>query len=194
MKNKQLYRLATAIKERRKARGMNIEDLATRSSVSKSLISKIENRRTIPSLPVILRIAQGLQTNLSELATGIEVDEEHDFQVIKKSERKIVEKENAIGFQYQSLFTKNKGNFLFDSTILTLMKGSRREPVTSDGSEFIYVLKGSSAFILGQETINLEEGDAFYFDGRIPHVPRNLHDELVELLVVYLIEKSRDES
>jgi len=194
MGKRQLYRLATAVKERRKALGLSLEVLAGRSDVSRSLISKIENRRTVPSLPVILRIAQGLHTNLSELAFGIEEEVERDYQVIKKNERKIIEKEDAVGFQYQSLHCRTIGSFMFDSAILTLKKGSRRTLVTSDGGEFIFVLKGSVAFVLEQDTIRLEEGDSFYFDGRIPHVPKNVSEEEAELLVIYLIEKGRDES
>ena len=193
MEEKQLFKLATTIKQRRKAQGLNLEALAGRAGVSKSLISKIENHRTIPSLPVILRIAQGLKTNLSELSAGIEVKDEYSYILVRKNERLNEEKEEAVGFQYQSLVMENINNIFFETSILSIEKGAKRKPVSSDGSEFLYILKGSIEFLLGEERILLTKGDAFFFDGRIPHVPINIGEQQAELLVVYLIEQNREE-
>ena len=56
---KLLYNLAIAVKERRRSLGFGLKELADKARVSKSLLSKIANHRTIPSLPVLLRIARG---------------------------------------------------------------------------------------------------------------------------------------
>jgi len=191
--DKQLYKLARAIKKRRSSMGFGLKELAAKAHISKSLLSKIENHRTIPSLPVILRIAQGLQTNLGDLAAGIETDDTHDYIFIRKNERRTEEKEKAIGFQYQSLVMQFINNFLFEASILTLKKGAKRKAISSDGSEFLFILQGSIEFQLGQEKIGMEEGDAFFFDGRIPHVPRNTGERNAIFLVVYLIEQSNED-
>jgi len=188
----QLYKLATAIKQRRKARNLSMEELASMAQVSKSLISKVENSRTIPSLPVLLRLAQGLQTSLSELAGGIDELDDSEYILVRKNERQLQEREEAIGFIYHSLVTRNLNNYLFISSILTLGKDARRKPISSDGYEFLFILKGSFEFSLGEEKILLNEGDTFFFDGRIPHVPKNIGDGQAEFLVVYLIEQSSE--
>ena len=193
MERKDLYRLAQAIKERRKALGLNLEDLASRAGVSKSLISKIENYRTIPSLPVIMRIAKGIKSTLSDLAFGIEDEEDSTYILVRKNERQKFEKEESSGFVYQSLVMRNINSLLFETSILTLEPGAKRQPVSSDGYEFLYVIKGSIEFLLGSEKIILSEEDAFFFDGRVPHVPINNSNEPVEYLVVYLIEQSKEE-
>jgi len=128
------------------------------------------------------------------LASGIEVDDTHDYIMVRKNERKREEKEEAVGFQYQSLIIRIINNLLFETSILTLEKGANRKAVSSDSSEFLFILKGSIEFLLGQEKLFLSDGDAFFFDGRIPHVPRNVGEGNAVLLVVYLIEQSSEES
>ncbi len=189
-----LFKLAKAIKKRRQERNLNLEELAALAGVSKSLISKIENFRTIPSLPVIIRLAQALHTNLSELSAGIEsnVDAE-EYIVVRRDEREREEREEATGFIYHTLAMRNIGGILFESSILTLERDARRKPVTSDGHEFLYILKGSIEFFFGDHKIELHQGDAFLFDGRLPHVPKNIGRGEAEFLVVYLIDKSSEE-
>ena len=189
---KQLYNLSIAVKERRVSLGFGLRELADKAQVSKSLLSKIENHRSIPSLPVLLRIAQGLQTNLSDLSAGIETDNADEYVLIRKNERKKEVRENAVGFRYQSLIMRFIHNILFEASIVTLSTDAKRKAVSSDGSELLYILRGSIEFRLGQERILLEPGDALFFDGRIPHVPRNVGRESAEYFVAYLIEQSNE--
>jgi quercetin dioxygenase-like cupin family protein len=140
-----------------------------------------------------MRIAKGIKSTLSELAAGIEDEEDSTYILVRKNERQKFEKEESSGFLYQSLFMKNINGLLFETSILTLEPGAKRQPVSSDGYEFLYVTKGSIEFLLGSEKIILSEEDAFYFDGRVPHVPINTSKEPVEYLVVYLIEQSKGE-
>ena len=189
---KQLYNLSIAVKERRVSLGFGLRELADKAQVSKSLLSKIENHRSIPSLPVLLRIAQGLQTNLSDLSAGIETDNADEYVLIRKNERKKEVRENAVGFRYQSLIMRFIHNILFEASIVTLSRDAKRKAVSSDGSELLYILRGTIEFRLGQERILLEPGDALFFEGRIPHVPRNVGRESAEYFVAYLIEQSNE--
>ena len=51
-----LIQISTNIKERRREKGITVQELADRAKVSKGLISQIENSRTIPSLIVLIQI------------------------------------------------------------------------------------------------------------------------------------------
>jgi quercetin dioxygenase-like cupin family protein len=42
------------------------------------------------------------------------------------------------------------------------------------GQEFNYVIEGRCLFLFGKEKIELETGDAVYFDASVPHVCRTL--------------------
>jgi transcriptional regulator with XRE-family HTH domain/quercetin dioxygenase-like cupin family protein len=48
------------------------------------------------------------------------------------------------------------------------------DPVSHDGYEYGYVLKGTLEIAVGAETFTLHEGESMGFDSRIPHVLRNV--------------------
>ena len=71
--------------------------------------------------------------------------------------------------------------------LLTLDSKAERAKVSTSGFEYIYIVKGVVQYELDNETFELEEGDSLFFDGNIPHVPRNGTDAEAVLLVIYLI-------
>ena len=73
--------------------------------------------------------------------------------------------------------------------MLTLEPGAKRKPASTDGDEFIFMLRGEIQFVVGKEKFLLSVGDAFYFDGRVPHVPINTGKSTAELLVIYLLKQ-----
>lgn len=187
----QLVRIARAIKHRRKQMDLSLEELAVRAGVSRSLVSKVENSRAIPSMPVLIKVARGLQIALSDLVLGTDASEEPRFVVIRSSDHVVQEKEDAVGFHYENLISRVLNDSLFEVSILTVEPRGKRQPVQSDGSEFLYVLEGVVAFHLGEEVVTLATGDALFFDGRISHVPVNTGDCMARMMVIYLIDPEK---
>ena len=184
-----LIKIGLRIREIRKEKNLSLQNIADRSNLSKSLLSKVENFRTIPSLPVLSRIADVLKVDIAEIVKGINEEKKHPYIVVRKAERERLERESAKGFVYESLITRNVTSSLFESFVLTLKKGARREPVSTDGDEFLLMLKGTISFHYGQEQIVLKGGDAIFFNGRIPHVPENIGTDEASFLAVYLLNK-----
>ena len=187
MQESGLYQLAQAIKRRRKDMGMSATQLSQRAEVSKGFISKVENFRTIPSLPVLIRIAGALNTTVSELTAEVEHGREGGYILVRREEQRSIEKEASSGFSYRSLVMSTAGELFFEASIVGIEPGARRKTVTSDGFEFLLMLSGSLSYRLGREDLLLDEGDVLFFDGRIPHVPQNFGEQRAELLAVYLI-------
>jgi transcriptional regulator with XRE-family HTH domain len=187
MKNSGLYRLAQAIKQRRREIGLSATDLAQRANVSKGFISKVENFRTVPSLPVLIKIAVALNTTVSEITADVEQEQSTDYILVRRQEQQIIEKETSSGFSYRSLMMNTLGELFFEASIVTIEPGATRNTVTSDGFEFLLLLGGSITYILGGQELQLRKGDVLFFDGRIPHVPQNVGNKTAELLAVYLI-------
>src|SRR5690625_7040693 len=77
--------LAQRIREIRKKRILTLEQLAERSQLTQSVLSKVENSRVTPSLSALSRIAAALGVTLSELVEGI--DEERPMTVMRHGER-----------------------------------------------------------------------------------------------------------
>src|SRR4029434_7503081 len=63
-------RIAARVRELRAARGYSLDELATRSGVSRSMISLIERAESSPTAVVLDRIASGLGVMLPSLFDG----------------------------------------------------------------------------------------------------------------------------
>jgi transcriptional regulator with XRE-family HTH domain len=61
--------LADRIAQERAHRGWSLADVAARSGVSRSMLSKIERREASPTATVLLRIAAAFEVTLAELLT-----------------------------------------------------------------------------------------------------------------------------
>jgi transcriptional regulator with XRE-family HTH domain len=187
MNSQILIRIGKKIREIRQKQQIKLHELAEEAQISKGLLSKIENGRTIPSLPVLLSIVQSLKVDMSEFFEGIDLHKNGNYVLKKKADYVPLEKEEAIGFLYHLILSQNILNMAFEAVILDLQPGSKREKVVTDGYEFKYVLKGEVTYHLGDEVVHMQQGDSIFFNGKIPHVPENMGSEPVSMLVVYLL-------
>lgn len=168
---------------------MTLQELGDKSGVSKGLVSQIENGRTIPSLPVMLGIIQSLEVEVSEFFQGLSLLEP-TILVNRRADYVPFEKEEAKGFSYKRMMMRNLPASTIDFAILELATDSYREEVTTDAYEFIYVMKGSTDYRVNGQTLLLEEGDSIFFDGRLPHVPKNVSSAPCTLLVLYFFDRN----
>ena len=72
-------RIGKKIRETRIQQQTKLHELAETASISKGLLSKIENGRTIPSLPVLLAVVRALKMDLNVFFDGIELPEEKPY-------------------------------------------------------------------------------------------------------------------
>ncbi|MEO7991144.1 MAG: XRE family transcriptional regulator [Chryseolinea sp.] len=185
--NEIVSRIALKIRATRLKKNLTIQQLATRTKVSKGLLSKIENSRTIPSLPVFVTLIQSLDISLKEFFEDMVLTNGKDYLHIKKDEYVTVEREGREGFQYQYILSQNILNCTMDVVLLTLEPGAKGNPSTTDGFEFKYMLSGNCEYQINNEIIKVEEGDSIYFDASVPHLPINRSRRKVIMLVIYFI-------
>ena len=179
------------VRETRARRGMTLDQLAAASGLSKGLLSKIENFRAVPSLPVLATVARALEIDLAELVADVHVRPREPYLLVRAGEGRAVRREDSEGLRYRALQAADCGGTQFQAFHLELEPGSKREPRSTEGDEFLQVLRGEVELVLGEETLRLSTGDSLYFDGRIPHVPRNRGRAVASVLVIYLIPPSR---
>lgn len=171
----------------RQQQNLKLHEVAKVAGVSKSLLSKIENSRSVPSLPVLIAVIKALKVEFSAFFEGIEASAEAPYIHKKRDEYVPTEKESAIGFVYQHILSKHASQVVVDAVLLDLQPKSQRKKVTTDGYEFKFVLRGEVEYHIGDDVVHMEAGDSLFFDGRIPHVPVNTSDEVCSMLVVYLL-------
>src|ERR1700723_3095652 len=86
-------RVAEHLRERRKARGMSLDDLARSSGVSRAALSQVETCKSNPTVGLLWKIAVGLGVPFSELIgerrTGATVLRRGDSQVLRSLDGKL---------------------------------------------------------------------------------------------------------
>ncbi|MDB4901127.1 MAG: family transcriptional regulator [Mucilaginibacter sp.] len=187
-----LIQISNRIKERRREKNITVQELALRANVSKGLISQIENSRTIPSLIVLIEIVKALEIDLNEFFKDIRSKSTSlPFLVKRKNEYECFEKEHAIGFHYQRIFTQSINQSTVDIVILELEPDANRPLVETEAFEYKYIISGEIEYQFNDEKIILNQGDSMLFDGRIPHTPKNIGTQTAYMLVIYFFEEKK---
>ena len=164
--------LAKKIKDLRLKQNMTIEEVAQRTGLSKSLISKIENNKTSPPIATLMNISRALNVHIG-----------YFFGETPERESAIVSRE---GKRTSFIRDKNEVSQLFEPLALELPDAAgqpfiitatpkpsisnRKEFDHHNNEEFLYILEGAIELNFGTGQIyKLEVGDSLYFNANIPH-------------------------
>ncbi|MCT4698569.1 helix-turn-helix domain-containing protein [Tenacibaculum haliotis] len=181
-----LIGIGKRIKIIRKEQKLTISEVASNAGVSNGLISRIENGRTIPSLPVLLELIGALKIDVSTFFKDIENSQASNYIHITKEQQQLIEKEvEAKGFTYNHIFSKSLSAMGFEAVILNINPNSKREKVVTDAWEFKYIISGSCTYYIGEDEIIVNRGDSLYFNGKTPHLPFNHTAQDCTMLVLY---------
>ena len=180
-----LVELSQRIRALRLDQRLTLEKIASRTGLPRSWLSKVENFRVTPSLPALGKIADALGTSVSALVAGL--DEKPSLIVVRKAERKVVERERSKTNTtvYESLAYK-RVNRAMDPFLLTVPPGvARKRALAHEGEEFLIVQSGRIDFEYDGQMHNLRSGDSLYFDGNVPHRLVNPYQRPATVLCVF---------
>ncbi len=183
-----LPRVARKIKTLRSTKNLTLAELSKTSNVSKGLLSKIENSRTTPSLPVFLGIVNALGVSLRDFFEGMDLLQDREYLLVKKEAQHIVKKEGTEGVTYRFLMAQGISGNSIEIAVLTIGAAARNVITTTRGFELNYIMAGECDFQLNEEIVKLEEGDVLYFDGTKPHLPINSSSNTLVMLVIYFLK------
>jgi transcriptional regulator with XRE-family HTH domain len=164
-----LVELAQRIRTHRLDQRLTLEEVAARTGLTRSWLSKVENFRVTPSLPALGQIATALGVTVADLVTGL--DEKPTLVMVRKNDRQVIQRDNSRQNTtvYESLAHKRPSRMM-DPFLLTVPAGaSREEALPHEGEEFLMVQHGSIDFEYDSEKQTLRTGDCLYFDSNIPH-------------------------
>src|SRR3970040_297660 len=86
----------------REIKGIPLEELAARTGLTKSYLSKVERGVSVPSVSTALRVAEAFETGVGDLF-GVTTSN-NDFVVVGKDERKPFSRKGAtIGYRYEAI-------------------------------------------------------------------------------------------
>ena len=178
--------LGKRVKKLRGDRGWSLEELASASGVSRSMLSEIEREKANPTLTVTFRIARAFGLTLQELIESAEASASK-IQVIRASDRAQVFRSDK-QHEIRTLSPLNlEKDVEFYEVRLRPGGALRSQPHFEGTREFLTVEEGSVRIESDQDTDELTKGDSGTYRADVAHAIVNTGkaDALVFLVVIY---------
>lgn len=158
------------IKHMRQLYHMKLEDLAAKTNLTASHISKLERGVSLPSVSALLKLSRVFNLPMS---TFLEEGEASRTNHRKKGQRQTIQSQNG-GVKIELLTDVFQGNPRMEVALVRFARGSGfTEKHIHQGEEVIYALKGKVEVELGSEKYLLNEGDSIDYASTVPHLIRN---------------------
>ncbi|MCX6853062.1 MAG: XRE family transcriptional regulator [Verrucomicrobia bacterium] len=178
--------LGKRVKKLRGDRGWSLEELATASGVSRSMLSEIEREKANPTLTVTFRIARAFGLTLQELIESAEASASK-ILVIRASDRaQVYRSDKQCEIRTLSPINLEKDVEFYEMTLRP--GGTLRSQAHFEGTrEFLTVEDGSVRIESDQNSEELGKGDSGTYRADVPHAIVNTGkgDALVFLVVIY---------
>ena len=164
--------VAPRLRRVREQRGMTLTELAERTGISKSTLSRLENGQRRPTLELLLPLAQAYRVPLDDLVGAPEV-----------GDPRIRLKPRRVNGRTVLPLTRPGGVQAWKIVIPSTQSEPR--PRSHDGFEWLYVLSGRMRLVLGDRDLVLAEGEAAEFDTQLPHWFGSTGDGPAEVLSIF---------
>jgi len=163
-------RVAEGLKRFRKARGLSLDDLASKSGVSRAALSQIEGTRTNPTLSVLWKVAVGLDVPFHEL---LGVSDDSGVKVLRAGDTPPLK--SADGRMESRLLSPGGSSPDLEIYELRFLPKAvhRSEPHSKNTMETLVVLTGALRLQIQESEYELLPGDTVFFKADVPHVYEN---------------------
>lgn len=177
------------LKRLREIKGVTLEELADRTGLTKSYLSKVERGISVPSVATALKLADAFEVSVGDLF-GVSAPEK-DFVVVRKDQRKPFTRKGQRGGSRLEAITPGLAHGLFEAFITHPPR--KRPPdekrVQHGGQELLFVLKGRMEMSFPHSSVRLSAGDCLLFSGRLPHYTLSIGTQPSEALIIVTKEE-----
>ncbi len=167
-------RLGTRLRLARQTLGLTLKALADDANCSESLLSKIENGKTSPSLPMLHRLVKVLGTNIGWMFEEADGEEGIVFRAGARPLISLDPLRRGDGISLERVIPYSPGHLLQCNIHHVEEEGESAGPIEHVGEEVGYVISGEVELIVGDRVFALGPGDAFVFRSDLPHHYRNI--------------------
>ena len=178
------------LKRLREIKGITLEELAARTGLTKSYLSKVERGVSVPSISTALRVAEAFETGVGDLF-GVTASN-NDFVVVRRDERKPFSRRpgEKAGYRYEAI-APGAAHGLFE---VFVVHPPFKEPPDykrsqHSGHEMIFVVKGRVDVTFPHTSVKLSAGDCMVFSGQMPHRVFSVRPQRAEALVIVISDK-----
>jgi transcriptional regulator with XRE-family HTH domain len=163
----------------RKRRGLTITDVATKTGISASTLSRLESGGRRPNLELLLPLARVYGVALDVLVGAPQTgDPRVHIRPVRRH-----------GMTHIPLSRRAGGLQAFK--LIIPVRAEEPDPKTHEGYEWLYVLDGRLRLVLGDKDLVLAAGEAAEFDTHLPHWMASAGPGPVELLVLFGVQGER---
>lgn len=167
-------RLGIRLRLARQTRGFTLKALSTEANCSESLLSKIENGRTSPSLPMLHRLVKVLGINIGWMFEETDGEEGLVFRAGTRPLITLDPLRRGEGISLERVIPYAPGHLLQCNIHHIDENGESAGPISHVGEEVGYVLVGEIELMVGERSFRLGPGDSFVFKSDLPHHYRNI--------------------
>nr|WP_226846526.1 MULTISPECIES: XRE family transcriptional regulator [Achromobacter] len=170
----------------RRQQTLSLEQLAQRTGLTKSYLSKLERGLSEPSISTVLRLAEAYGVGVSQLVGDDGAAQDEVVSVVRVADREALQR-RGLGseYHYESLAGRRKVKAMEPFVVHPPREFPDAAAVfPHPGEEFLLVLKGAIEVHVGERQFRLETGDSVYFDSELPHRMRTVSRAMAEVLVV----------
>ena len=172
-----IYTIGEKLKTLRLQQKLTINNVAQRTNLTKSLISQIENGKSLPSLKSLIALTTALGTTVGYLFSN---DMDTSEVIGRASERKAISTGNGVTLY---LLTPNLRNRKVEFLSVVYEKGASSGILHShNGEEYGIVLKGRLEVTVRDESYILEQGDSIVINSENPHKITNAYQGTTEVI------------
>jgi len=177
------YAVGNKLKRLRLRKGMALVTLGKLSSLSSSMLCKLERGRALPTLPTLLRLSRALGVDLEYFFRD---PQRPSVSIVRRNERlrfrNVPDSSYSYAFENLNFRAKQKKFNAYWAEFQPVSK--RIHSHQHKGAEFLYLLEGEMAIRIGPEEHHLQAGDAIYFESDAPHSYRRLSANPCRAIVV----------
>lgn len=175
--------LGKRIRSMRLKRAITLQQLALRTKLSKSLLSKIENGKVSSPVSTLFVIAKALNTKITYFFG--DRDENLPIILVRKNERRQFHRVDAqFGYTYEALGYKRKEKLMEPFILYMNKKTAKNVTFSHPGEEILFMLEGTWEFKHGDQKLILRKGDCIYFDASVPHSGKPVGNKPVKAFMV----------
>ena len=150
----------------RLARRLTLEDVVSRTGLTVSWLSKLENGLLAPSLDALVSLAGALECGVETLVEGLSA---RPAFVVDKQEGSSRPPRSRGGIVAEPLANGRHDRRMQPVILHVSGTGNRHAPDHHDGERFLLVLDGEVRVLYGEEQIVLGLGESIYLKASIPH-------------------------
>ncbi len=165
--------LGVRLKLARQTKGMTLKGLAVSAGCSESLLSKIENGKASPSLPMLHRLVEALGTNIGRMFEEVDGEEGIVFRAGRRPLITLDPLRQGDGITLERVIPYSAGHLLQCNIHHIDVGGVSAGPIRHAGEEVGFVVSGEVELIVDDRSFHLREGDSFAFQSERPHHYRN---------------------